>query len=208
MKLDKKITPLTIVLTLCCFLFPFISAIVPSPYSERVVSTLEGLQALWLFFCCLFTLGFVYKSQLKIAPKIFWLWSAAWWLVLFGRSISWGRDYFPEVTRWIFRLISVLLIALLIVPLLISPILRKEIRKRLYNDSLLIWTFSLVVISFLISDAVEHNRLIAPLFLHDIAYKDLIEELYEIPFMVGLFCVSYDLMRKEKRRGLNRESIV
>ncbi|MCP0723168.1 hypothetical protein KU617_23195, partial [Salmonella enterica subsp. enterica serovar Montevideo] len=37
--------------------------------------------------------------------KQFWLWAVVWWLVLLGRSTSWGRDYFPDEPRILFRMI-------------------------------------------------------------------------------------------------------
>nr|WP_318382617.1 hypothetical protein [uncultured Enterobacter sp.] len=198
MKFDTRLTPATVVMALFCLLPPFLPGMSFPLYHGIAVSCVENAQALWLFFCLMFTLNFVHKTRLMAGPKLFWLWSAAWWLVLFGRSTSWGRDYFPEGPRLLFRIISVLLIAALVLPVFFSPLLRKEILYRLRNDSLLIWTFSLVVLTFLIADTVEHHRLLSFIFLRDLSYQDLTEELYEFPFMIGLFCVAWDLMQKEK----------
>jgi hypothetical protein len=53
------------------------------------------------------------------------------------------------------------------------------------------------VITFFISDGVEHHRYFSG-FFYMIIFIDLVEELYEIPFMVGLFCIVYDLMERQK----------
>lgn len=72
-------------------------------------------------------------------------------------------------------------------PVLISKTLRQEIARRLREESLPLWLLTVTACAFLISDTVEHHRLLAPLFLHSKQYTDLIEELYELPFMIGLF---------------------
>lgn len=50
----------------------------------------------------------------------------------------------------------------------------------------------------LISDTVEHHRLLVCL-LHNASYGDLIEELYELPFMVGLFLMNLGFMQRDKQ---------
>lgn len=72
-------------------------------------------------------------------------------------------------------------------PVLISKTLRQEIARRLREESLPLWLLTVTACAFLISDTVEHHRLLSPLFLHSKQYTDLIEELYELPFMIGLF---------------------
>ena len=59
------------------------------------------------------------------------------------------------------------------------------------------WTCTLVVITFLLADTVEHHRLLSPIFLHDLNYQDLIEELFETPFILGLLLISLDLMKQD-----------
>ena len=51
--------------------------------------------------------------------------------------------------------------------------------------------------AFLISDTVEHHRLLAPIFLHNAQYGDMIEELYELPFMAGLFLMNLGFMQRD-----------
>ena len=119
-------------------------------------------------------------------------------MVLLGRGISWGRDFFPEVNKIYFRTISVVLIGTLLLMLLI-PALRKDIATRFKYQSIPLWTVLLMVVSFLISDTIEHHRLLSPLFIRDRQYQDLLEELYELPFMLCLFSVAYDIMRSDKK---------
>lgn len=119
--------------------------------------------------------------------------------VLLGRSTSWGRDYFPDEPRILFRTISVLLIAALVLPVLFSAVLRKEIVRRLRDVPLPLWLFAVTACSYLISDTVEHHRLLSPIFLHNARYTDLIEELYEVPFMIGLFMVTVGFMQQDKQ---------
>ncbi|VDZ79353.1 nitric oxide reductase [Salmonella bongori] len=84
-------------------------------------------------------------------------------------------------------------------PLLFSAGLRKEIVRRLREAPLPLWLFAVTACSYLISDTVEHHRLLSPIFLHNAHYTDLIEELYEVPFMIGLFMVTLGFMRQDKQ---------
>lgn len=198
MKIDNRLTPVTILLSIFSCLIPFYADLSLPLKSGSVVKWVENVQAIWLLFCCLFTLHYICSTRLSKEARAFWLWAALWWLILFGRSINWGRAYFPEGPRILFRVISVILIGTLILSLLFSKWLRKEIIFRIQNETILVWTFALVVITFFISDGVEHHRYFSGFFLHDYIYRDLVEELYEIPFMVGLFCIVYDLMERQK----------
>ena len=77
--------------------------------------------------------------------------------MLFGRSTSWGRDYFPEVPKIYFRGISVLVIAPVVFMLFLAP-LRQEIAYKFKHVSLPIWALILAFIGLLMSDGIEHNR--------------------------------------------------
>ncbi|MGP3593027.1 hypothetical protein [Vagococcus sp. WN89Y] len=198
MKVNTRVSSVPLLLLLFSCIIPFYPDLRLPLYHGELVAWIEGAQALWLLFGALFTGYYLQQTELPDGARRFWRWSVIWWLVLFGRSISWGRDYFPEGPKLLFRAISVVLIGALVLYFLLSPTLRKELAWRLRHEALPLWTFALVVVTFIISDSVEHHRFIAPLFLHDTGYQDLIEELYEIPFMVGLFCVSYDLMQRQK----------
>lgn len=198
MKLDAQLPFVTALLFILTILFPLFPEI-PLPVSEgRLVNWIENGQALWLLFGALFTLIWIKPWTLTPGHKAFWLWSIAWWVVLLGRSTSWGRVYFPDEPRLIFRAISVVLIATLVLPLLFSGKLRKEIAQRFRHEIFPLWTVLLVVITFMFSDAVEHHRLIASLVLYDARDQDLLEELYEIPFMLGLFIIAFGMMQRDK----------
>lgn len=197
MKFDKRLTPTTVMLAAFSCIIPFFADFSLPLYHGLSVSVIENVQALWLLFAFVFTLRFALTTTLTPERKRFWLWAATWWLVLLGRSVSWGRDYFPHEPRLLFRAISVLLIGALVLFPLFSHALRQQISDRLRHQTLLVWSFALVVVTFLISDSVEHHRAIAHFFLHKRDYQDLIEELYEFPFMIGLFYVCRDLMRRE-----------
>ncbi len=198
MKLDAQLPFVTALLFILSILFPIFPEI-PLPVSEaRLVNWIENGQALWLLFGALFTLFWIRSWTLTPGQKAFWLWSVAWWVVLLGRSTSWGRVYFPDEPRLIFRIISVILIAALALPVILSATLRKEIALRFRHETFPLWTVALVVITFLFSDAVEHHRLLGSLVLHDARDQDLLEELYEIPFMLGLFIIAFGMMQRDK----------
>ncbi|WP_336854441.1 hypothetical protein [Pseudescherichia vulneris] len=202
MKLDAQLPFVTALLFILSVLFPFFPEI-PLPVSEaRLVNWIENGQALWLLFGALFTLFWIKPWTLTPGQKAFWLWSVAWWVVLLGRSTSWGRVYFPDEPRVIFRIISVVLIAALVLPVIVSTTLRKEIALRFRHETFPLWTVLLVVITFLLSDAVEHHRALGSLVLHDAHDQDLLEELYEIPFMLGLFIIAFGMMQRDKVVGM------
>jgi len=199
MTLKTQFSAAALFLLLLAVLFPFAADLHFPLLHGKVVDWIENGQALWLLFGAVFTAAYIKPLSLDNGARQFWLWAVVWWVVLLGRSTSWGRVYFPEDPKWVFRIISVLLIAGLVLPVFLSSVLRKEIAQKLRTAEIPVWMVIIVVLTFLISDAVEHHRLIAPLFLHVKQYQDLIEELYEIPFMVGLFFITWDLMKSEKR---------
>ncbi|WP_260864664.1 hypothetical protein [Citrobacter sp. Marseille-Q6884] len=199
MKFDTRLTLPTLMLGLIAVAIPFTANWNLPLLNGVVVEWIENGQALWLLFGALFTLWYIHPLSRPEGKKQFWLWAAVWWLVLLGRSTSWGRDYFPENPKLLFRAISVVLIALIILPVLISKPLRQEIARRLRDEPLPVWLLALTACTFLISDTVEHHRLLSPLFLHNAHYGDLIEELYELPFMIGLFLINFGIMKREKQ---------
>lgn len=95
-----------------------------------------------------FTLSYIRPLSRPEGEKQFWLWAAVWWLVLLGRSTSWGRDYFPEHPKLLFRVISVVLIAMIILPVLISKRLRRDIARRLRNEPLPLWLLAITTCAF------------------------------------------------------------
>ena len=197
MLVDTRLTwPIVVIVVLCC-LFPFFADLEVPLLDGAMVRYVENLQALLLLFGAIFSFFYIRPLQLQGGNKQFWLWAVLWWLLLFGRSTSWGRDYFPEVPKPYFRAISVMLIAP-VVFMLFSPYLRKEIAKKLKYFTLPIWALMLAFSGLIISDAIEHERAIDALFLRDIQYKDLMEELYEFPLILGLLFITYHLMKQDK----------
>jgi hypothetical protein len=203
MKFDLQFSSTALFLTLAAVVIPFTANWHLPLYHGALVLWIENGQALWLLSGALFSAWYIRPLSRPQGAKQFWLWAVIWWVVLLGRSTSWGRDYFPAEPRVLFRGISVMLIAALVLPVFLSASLRREITRRLREEPLPVWLFALTGCSFLISDTVEHHRLLAPLFLHDVKYTDLIEELYELPFMAGLFFITLGFMQKEKRREEN-----
>ncbi|EDJ1068276.1 hypothetical protein VY657_000627 [Salmonella enterica] len=199
MKLNTQLTLSALILALAAVVIPFAADWQLPLLNGVVVRWIENAQALWLLFGALFTAWYIRPFSRPEGAKQFWLWAVVWWMVLLGRSTSWGRDYFPGEPRIVFRTISVLLIAALVLPVLFSVGLRKEIVRRLRNVPLPLWLFAVTACSYLISDTVEHHRLLSPIFLHNAHYTDLIEELYEVPFMIGLFMVTVGFMQQDKQ---------
>lgn len=197
MKFDTHVTASVVVLAVLSTLFPLVAYWHFPLLNGAVVTQIENGQALWLLFGALFTLWYIRPLSRPEGGKQFWLWAALWWLVLLGRSISWGRAYFPELPHGIFKTVSVIMVGSLLLSLLSIP-LRKEITRRVREVSIPVWMLAVTVVTFLIADTVEHHRLLAPLFVRDPQYTDLMEELYEFPFMIGLFLVTYYFMRADK----------
>ncbi|EAA4852472.1 hypothetical protein N0Q68_002550 [Salmonella enterica] len=199
MKLDTRLTSSALTLALAAVVIPFTADWQLPLLNGVVVRWIENGQALWLLFGALFTAWYIRPLSRPEGAKQFWLWAVVWWGVLLGRSTSLGRDYFPDEPRMLFRTISVLLIAALVLPVLFSAGLRKEIVRRLRDAPLPLWLFTVTACSYLISDTVEHHRWLSPIFLHNARYTDLIEELYEVPFMIGLFMVTVVFMQQDKQ---------
>lgn len=171
--------------------------IYPSLFDDFPVEPVETSQALWLLFCGVFTLAAMLPLNFNKSKKTFWLWSAYWWFVLLGRSISWGRDYFPEVPHLYFRILSIFWIAPLVL-LLFSGYLRSEIKNKAKNTPVPMAIFSVALCCFLISDTVEHHRMLSFIFLARPEHQDIVEELYEIPFMLALFMTACYYMKVDK----------
>ena len=197
MKLNTQITFPTLILGLVIVAIPFTANWNLPLLNGTVVRWIENGQALWLLFGAVFTLGYIRPLSRPEGEKQFWLWAAVWWLVLLGRSTSWGRDYFPEQPKLLFRAISVVMISMIILPVLLSKRLRLDIVRRVRNEPATALAAGDHRLRILISDTVEHHRLLAPIFLHNVQYGDMIEELYELPFMAGLFLMNLGFMQRD-----------
>nr|WP_218951753.1 hypothetical protein [Acinetobacter sp. YH12041] len=181
---------------ICCLIFPFLPSLHLPLLGGMTVTAVESIQALMLFGFAVFSFFYIRPFELSKGQKQFWLWSVAWWIMLFGRSTSWGRDYLPEVPKIYFRGISVLVIAPVVFMLFLAP-LRQEIAHKFKHVSLPIWALILAFIGLLMSDGIEHNRFFIHFIFTDFIYKDLMEELYEFPLIIGLFLVAYPLMKQD-----------
>ena len=159
---------------------------------HHIVRALEFLQEIWLLFCINIT-ALSLKGYNKENNE-FIMWSISWWLLLYGRSLSWGRVYFPEMPYAIYRLVSIVLIASVFLPLLLSTRLRKQIAGKVKTVNVSLCAMTLVFASFGIADCIEHHRLPAQLFTSAVFPAELAEELYEAIFLVGLFFVSQDIL--------------
>ncbi|HDG1682189.1 TPA: hypothetical protein PFE14_002644 [Kluyvera ascorbata] len=197
MKFDTRLTVSVVLLAGLSVLFPFAADWHVPLLGGVVVAWIENGQALWLLFGAVFTVWYIRPLSRPEGEKQFWLWAALWWVVLLGRSTSWGRAYFPQAPHLVFRIISVILIGALLLSLF-SRHLRREIMRRVKEQSIPFWLLAVTVGTFLISDTVEHHRLLAPLFVRDLHYADMMEELYEIPFMLGLLLTTHYFMRADK----------
>lgn len=194
---DTRLTwPIAFILILSC-IFPVIEAFNLLSNVEISVRSIENIQAVLLLSFAIFTFAFMRPFQLENGQKLFWLWAACWWLLLFGRSTSWGRDYFPEVPKGFFRAISVVLIGSVLFPLM-NGALRREIAHKFKTASISVWGIVLAVSGLIISDSIEHERMISAFFLHDQSHRNFVEEIFEFPLIFGLFIVAYGLMVQDK----------
>lgn len=206
MKIDKNLYPHTVAIAIFASSLLFTgNFLFTAP--GRAVMAIETFQSLWLLFGALFTWCYIKPWQCNTARKWFWLWSISWWILLFGRGISWGRDYFPDVPKPYFRAISLVLIGVTVCMALL-PVVRSEIARRWRQEALPLWDILLLVSYFLMVDTIEHHRMLAFLFVYDTQRTDLLEELFELPFMFSLFAVAFLLQRNDKQRQRRKLSSV
>ncbi|MFU8927715.1 hypothetical protein [Acinetobacter puyangensis] len=166
--------------------------------TNSIVRIVEDGQAIFLFAAAIFTWCYVKQNALSASKRSFRIWAMIWWMVLFGRSISWGRDYFPLIPHPYFRMVSIVMIAPLVL-MLLSRTLRQEIIHKLKYILFPFWYLLIALLSVCFADSIEHHRFIDHFLLHNVFYQDLVEELYEIPFMLALFMAAYSLMQKDKK---------
>jgi hypothetical protein len=195
--------PVLLIIVACAFL-PFLEG-AQFLAGHHTVGIIENTQALLLLFFAVFTYFFMQPLKMKSGRKMFWLWAVCWWIVLFGRSTSWGRDYFPEVPKIYFRIISIILIGSIVFPLFSSH-LRKEIANQFKRLAIPIWGVILTLIGLIVSDAIEHGRYISTFILSDVKNKDLMEELFEFPLILGLFSIAFSVMKRDRDENLDSEN--
>lgn len=198
MKFDFRFN--SVALVLCALLLVILYSALShvSLLATLNVHLIENLQAILLLICVPFTWFYMRPKTLTEQKKWFWLWAMAWWLMFFGRSISWGRDYFPEVPHLYFRLISIVVIAP-VVFMLFSPKLRAEIKYKFQSVKFPFWYLIIAVVSLLFADSVEHHRLIDTWIFNSAISPDIVEELYELPFLLALFFSAFYFMQKDRK---------
>lgn len=96
-----------------------------------------------------------------------------------------------------FRAISVVLIGSVLFPLM-NGALRREIAHKFKTAWISVWGIVLAVSGLIISDSIEHERMISAFFLHDQSHRNFVEEIFEFPLIFGLFIVAYGLMVQDK----------
>ena len=198
MLFDARLSwPILVTIILCCFL-PLLADLSIPLFDGALVRSIENIQAFLLLCFAIVSYLYMRPLQLENGKKQFWIWAVLWWILLFGRSTSWGRDYFPAVPKVDFRVISVILIGA-VAFMLFSSHLRQEIVHKFKTVTLPLWSVLLTLAGLLISDDIEHSRFLSSVFLHDLAYKDLMEELYEFPLIIGLFVISFYVMKCDKQ---------
>ena len=190
--------PIFVIYIVCCT-FTFLDAYHLLIIGQGAVRFIEDIQAFMLLIFAVFTYSYMQPLKLAKGEKYFWLWAVCWWLVLFGRSTSWGRDYFPQVPKIYFRSISVVLIGSVLFSLF-NPYLRQEIARKFKSVSISIWAVIMVILGFVISDSIEHERMLGVLFLHQHENRDFMEEIYEFPLIVGLFVIAFNVMKMDKTK--------
>lgn len=99
MLFDTRVSWSVLILGVLCLLFPFVADLKLPLYDGAIVRAVEHSHALLLLLFAVLSYFFMRPRQLQQGKKQFWIWAVLWWLVLFGRSTSWGRDYFPDVPK-------------------------------------------------------------------------------------------------------------
>lgn len=169
-----------------------LSMLILSPILYLVFSTLENSVLRVEEFHILLLLGgalvsgfLAYQQKDK---RIFWLWAMMWWIVLFGRSINWGRLIWPEYSREMYRMIAIALVLMLCVPLFVSRT-RNFIVNVIREYGVPCHILAVLIVMFMIVDQVEHIRVpFSYLYtLLNIQDLGLLEEITETFFIAGLF---------------------
>ncbi|MCU4583050.1 hypothetical protein KTJ32_18835 [Acinetobacter gyllenbergii] len=170
------------------------------------VHLIEDIQALILLAGVPFTWLYMKPKTLTDQKKWFWMWAIAWWFMFFGRSISWGRDFFPDIPRLYFRVISIFVIAPVVL-MLFSSKLRAEIQYILWHVKFPFWYLLVAITSLFFADCVEHHRFIYTWLFSDMLNQDIVEELYETPFILALFCMAFYFMQQDKISESDQQSL-
>ncbi len=162
-------------------------------FLEPLTSSLqiiENAQLLLLLTGSAVSIRFAIEQK---SDRLFWLWAALWWILLFGRSINWGRLYFPGFPREYYRLIGVFITLMLLLPWLIAQY-RQSLMNVIRRAGIPYKTLLMLVTIFLMVDQVEQNRMLFQSISSFVPFHntELLEEIIESFFVVGLFeCIRY-----------------
>ncbi|MDF7670507.1 hypothetical protein PT276_04740 [Orbaceae bacterium ESL0721] len=171
-------------------------------YGGLTVTLIEHFQSLFLIFMGVYTYFYARRVRHHKDLYIFWIWTISWWLVMFGRGISWGRDFFPDVPRFYYKIIATILIAIPFIGMFTSPI-RREIARRYKTEKIPVWFVFFAFLYLGVADIAEHHRIGSTLLVLSHDRKDLIEELMETPCLFSLGLVSLYLQHNEQKRLKN-----
>lgn len=199
MLFDTRLSwPIFVIYILCC-IFTFLDGYHILVIADESVTCIRDMQAWLLLFFAIFSYFYMHPFKLPNGQKQFWLWSVAWWLLLFGISTQWGQDYFPQIPHVISSIISIVMIAIVIGSFL-NRALREEISRKLKTSTVSIWGVLFIFLGLIISESISHGWFLSHLFLYNPENKAFMEEVYEFPLIAGLFMVAYDLMQIDKKQ--------
>lgn len=154
------------------------------PYADSLI-IIENAQLFILAMGAVLSLVLAIKQPEK---RLFWLWAMVWWILLIGRSINWGRLYYPDFPREYFRMIGVSIGLVIIIPLFFTKVRSQflTILKAYHFPIIILIT---LIILFLAIDQIEQERILYTLLTRYISINDseLFEEIVETFFILCLF---------------------
>jgi hypothetical protein len=171
--------------------------------SWRLDKIIEQLQSFMLLAIAIYTFFYAKRYSKHSDIRKFWLWTLLWWLVIFGRGISWGREFYPQVPHIIYRIISIIVISAPIITMF-CPAIRRQIHYRFWFQKIPMWNVILAFLFLGISDIIEHHRVGVNFLLCSSERQDLLEELMEIPCFLSLIFVVLFLQRNERNIESNK----
>ncbi|XKM12595.1 hypothetical protein RCS94_06105 [Orbaceae bacterium ac157xtp] len=199
-RLDFKFYPQAIFIVLLALALYVIGNFVIPHFAHHhisfIVKLTEHFQSFLLLFMAYLTFRHAQKVKFSRDKFYFWLWTISWWILIFGRGISWGRDFYPEVPRFYYKIIASILIAIPIL-FMFLPVIRKEIKRRYLHEKIPFWFIFLAFLFLGLSDVAEHNRIGHDLLVLNRHGDDLIEEFMEIPCFLGLAFMALYLQKNE-----------
>ena len=166
---------------------------------------IENLQLLILI------IGAIYTASLAIRrPKerLFWTWATLWWILLIGRSINWGRIYFPGYPREYYRMIGISIGLLILIPLFIQKN-RQKLFLMIKAHGFPYKVLLMLTLIYLSIDQVEQNRYFFRLLDQKLNITDtnLFEEVIEIFFVAGLFEFLFFFKKTPPENKINKANL-